>query len=96
MIICFYKEVVGTFSAKVLSLNDIHRREKNLPFKARLKQINACWLKRINCLQEMLSECDVINTKRDDLFLKLVDLTKELSILLSKEKLQEQLHALKI
>jgi hypothetical protein len=46
----FYKEVVGTFLTKVLSLNDIHRREKNLPSKARLKQINACWLKIIKCL----------------------------------------------
>jgi hypothetical protein len=50
----FYKEVVGTFSAKVLSLSDIHRREQNIPSKARLKQINACWLKRIKCLQEIV------------------------------------------
>jgi hypothetical protein len=47
----------------------------------------------------MLVECDIINTKRGDLFLNLVDLTKELegphlimdSILLSKDQLQEQL-----
>jgi hypothetical protein len=48
--------------------------------------------------------CDIINSKRSDLFLKLVDLTKELegphfimdSILLTKDQLQEQLEALKI
>jgi hypothetical protein len=100
----FYKEVVGTFSAKVSNMNDVHRREKNLPSKIRLRQINACWLKRIKCLREILVECDTINTKRSDVFLKLVDLTKELkgphlimdSILLSKDQLQEQLDALKI
>ena len=27
----FYKEVVGTFEAKVSSLSDTHKREKNLP-----------------------------------------------------------------
>jgi hypothetical protein len=68
----FYKEVVGTFLAKVLSLSDIHRREKNIPSKTRMKQINACWLKIIKFLREMLSKCDVINIKRGDLFLNLV------------------------
>jgi len=50
-----------------------------------------------------LSGCDVINTKRGDVFLKPVGLTKELegphlimdTILLLKEKLQENLEALK-
>jgi hypothetical protein len=100
----FYKEVVGTFLVKVLSLSDLHGRDKNIPSKTHMKQINACWLKIIKFLREMLSECDVINTKRGDVFLKLVDLTKELDIphlimdtmLLSKEKLQEQLEALKV
>jgi hypothetical protein len=69
-----------------------------------MKHINACWLKRIKCLRELLSELDVVKIKRGDIFLKLVDLTKELdgpnllmdTILLSKEKLLEQLEALKV
>jgi hypothetical protein len=100
----FYKEVVGTFSAKISNMNDMQRREQNLPSKIRLRKINAGWLKIIECLKELLEECDVINTKRGDLFLNLVDLTKELrgphlimdSILLSKDQLQEHLDALKI
>jgi hypothetical protein len=52
----------------------------------------------------MIVECDVINSKRSDLFFKLVDVTKELegphlimdSIFLTKDQLQEQLEALKI
>jgi hypothetical protein len=69
-----------------------------------MKQINACWLKRIKSLREMINELDVVKSKRGDLFLKLVDLTKELddpnllmdTILLSKEKLLEQLEVLKV
>jgi hypothetical protein len=62
---------VGTFSAKVSSLSDIHRREKNLPSNIWMKQINACWLKRINNLREMISELDALKNKRGDLFFKL-------------------------
>jgi hypothetical protein len=71
---------------------------------AHMKQINACWLRRVKCLREFFFECDVINTKGGDIFLKLVDLTKELegihlimdTIILSREKLQEKLEALKV
>jgi hypothetical protein len=56
-------------------------------------------LRRIKGLGEMIFECDVINTKWGDFFLKIVDLTKELegthlimdSILLPKDQFQEQL-----
>jgi hypothetical protein len=75
----FYKDIVGTFSAKVSSLSDIHRREQNLPSNIQMKQINACWLKRIKSLREMINELDVVKNKRGDLFFKLVDLTKELN-----------------
>jgi hypothetical protein len=85
-------------------MNDMQRREQNLPSKIRLRKINVGWLKMIECLKELLEECDNINGKRGDLFLKLVDLTKELrgphlimdSILLSKDQLQEHLDALKV
>jgi hypothetical protein len=61
-------------------------------------------LKIIKSLREMLNELDVVKIKRGDLFLKLVDLTKELdnpnllmdTILMSKEKLLDQLEALKV
>jgi hypothetical protein len=44
---CFYKEAMGTFATKVSSLSDTHRREQNLPSSIQMKQINACWFKRI-------------------------------------------------
>jgi hypothetical protein len=61
-------------------------------------------LKRIKFLRETLNELDVVKIKRADLFLKLMDLTKELdgpnllmdTILVSKDQLLEQLEALKV
>jgi len=95
---------LGTFVAEVSSLSDIHRREQNLPSSIRMKQINTCWLKIIKIVREMLSELDDVKIKRGYLFLKLIDLTKDLdgpnllmdTILMSKEKLFEQLEVLKL
>jgi hypothetical protein len=69
-----------------------------------MKQINACWLRRIKELKEMINETDVLRNKKSDLFLKLVGLTKELNgpnllmdtMILSKESLMGQLNALKV
>jgi hypothetical protein len=33
----FYKEVVGTFSSKIFNMNDMQRREQDLPSKIRLR-----------------------------------------------------------
>jgi hypothetical protein len=69
-----------------------------------MKQIIACWLKRIRCLRELLNECDTINIKLGDIFLKLFDFKKVLddphlimdTKKLSREKLLKQLEALKV
>jgi uncharacterized coiled-coil DUF342 family protein len=74
----FYKNVVSTFFSKVSILSNIHKREQNLPSNTQMKQINACWLKMIKKLREMISEIDALKNKRSDLFFKLVDLMKEL------------------
>jgi hypothetical protein len=74
----FYNYVVGTFSTRISSLSDIHKREHNLPSNTRMKKISACWLKRITKLREMTSELDSLKNKRGRLFFKLVDLMKEL------------------
>jgi len=69
-----------------------------------MKHVNACWLRRIKELKEMTNETDVLRNKKSDLFLKLVDLMKELNgpnlfmdtMILSKESLMGQLNALKV
>jgi hypothetical protein len=100
----FYKGVVSTFSTRVSSLTYAHRRENKLPSSTRMKHINACWLRRLKILREMIGELDVLKSKRGDIFFKLIDLMKELNgpnllmgtMLSTKETLIDQLNALKV
>jgi hypothetical protein len=90
-------------------LSEFQRKEEDFPSTIHLKQLKACWLKRIKSLKEMLVECDVISVKRGELYLKLIELelvgsTEDVedphlimnSILLSKEQMEEKLDSLKI
>jgi len=105
----FYKGAISTFSAKVSSLSEFWRKEEDLPSTIHLKQLKACWLKRIKSLKEMLAKCDVNSVKRGELYLKLIELelvgsTNDVenlhlimnSILLSNEQMEEKLDTLKI
>ena len=100
----FFKGVVNAFSTKVSSLNEAQRKEQKLPSPYHMKQINACWLSRIKELREIINETDVLRNKKSDLFLELVNLTKELdgpnllmdTMILTKESLMGQLNALKV
>jgi hypothetical protein len=100
----FYKESLNTFSSKVSSLTDIHRREKNLPSNTRMKHIKAYWLRIIKSLREMMDELDILRNKRNYFLFKLMNLTKEFNgcnllmdtIILSKEALIDQINAIKV
>jgi hypothetical protein len=69
-----------------------------------MNKINECWLRRIKELREMINDIEVLRNKKNDLFLKLVSLTKELdgptllmdTMILTKESLTRQLNALKV
>jgi hypothetical protein len=80
-----------------------------LPSTIHLKQLKACWLKRIKSLKEMLVNVMSLVSKRGELYLKLIELelvgsTEDVedphlimnSILLSKEQMEEKLDSLKI
>jgi hypothetical protein len=97
----FYKGAISTFVAKVSSLSEFQRKEEDFPSTIHIKQLKACWLKRIKSLKEMLVECDTISVKRGELYLKLIELdlagsTRDVedphlilnSILMSKEQLK--------
>jgi hypothetical protein len=69
-----------------------------------MKQINACCLRRIKALREMINEIKALRNIKSDLFPKLVSLTKELNgpnllmdiTISTKESLMGQLKALKV
>jgi len=64
----FYKGVVTTFNARVSSLSESWRNEEDLLLSLHIRQLKACWVKRIKCLKEMLAECDVIISKSGELY----------------------------
>jgi len=59
----FYKGAISTFVAKVSGLIEFQRKEEDFPSAICIKQLKACWLKRIKSLKEILAECDVISVK---------------------------------
>jgi hypothetical protein len=95
---------VNTFSSKVSSLNESRSKEQKLPSPYCMKSINACWLRRIKELRDMISENGALRNRKSDLFFKHVSLTKELdgpnlfmdTMILTKESLMGQLKALKV
>jgi pyruvate-formate lyase len=47
----FYKGDITTFSMKVSSMSEFKRKEEDLPSPVHIKQLKACWIKRIKCLK---------------------------------------------
>jgi hypothetical protein len=55
----FYTEAMSTFLKNILSLSDAHRKEQKIPSNFWMKHVNACWLRRIKDLKEMINKTDV-------------------------------------
>jgi hypothetical protein len=62
----FYKGVVTTFVMKVSNMSELKRKEEDLPSIVHIKQLKACWIKRIKCLKEILVDCDTISVKKGE------------------------------
>jgi hypothetical protein len=63
----FYKDVVITFTLKFSGMTELKRKEEDLPSPARIKQLKACWIKKIKVLKEILDECDVVVVKKESI-----------------------------
>jgi hypothetical protein len=97
----FYKDVVITFVLKVSGMSELKRKEEDIPSPTRIKQLKACWIKRIKVLKEILVDCDTLSVKKGELYFKLIELVlagtiREVkdpksilnSILMTREKFQ--------
>jgi len=104
----FYKFGVTTFVLKVKSRRKLKRKEEYLPSNTRIKQLKSCWIKMIKTLKEILQDCDTLSVKKEESYLKLIELdlagtTGDVqdqklllnSIFMKKEKLEEHLEILK-
>jgi hypothetical protein len=47
----FYKDVIITFSLKVSGMTKLKRKYEYFPSPTRMKQLKACWMKKINTLK---------------------------------------------
>jgi hypothetical protein len=104
----FYKEAITTFVIKVSSMTEHKIKEEYLPSPTRIKQLKACWIKRIKCLKEILDDLDILSVKRGECYLKLIDLDLVgtrgevddskiilISVLMTKEQFEAKLETLK-
>jgi len=84
-------------------------KEENFPCQARVKQLKACWIKKIKTLKELLEECNEIISKMETLYKKLTEIylarnTGEVQdphliinfTFLTREKFEEHMKILKI
>jgi len=85
----FYKNTVSMFVVRISIMDDLVRRKQELPSKSRLKQIQVGWLVRIDVLQHLSATCDSLMKKKSSLFLKALDVIKELEgpLLIKESKL---------
>jgi hypothetical protein len=74
----FYNNEVKTFIARVTSLSDHHINQQQFPSNKRIKQIREGWEARVNMLKDTIVDCERINEKRGDAFLKALDIVREL------------------
>jgi hypothetical protein len=70
----FYKNELTTFILKIMNMTELKIKEENFPSQARVKQLKACWIKKIKTLKELLEECSEVLSKREILYQKLMEI----------------------
>jgi len=67
----FYKDVVIAFVIKFSNMTELKRREEEFPSMSRMKQLKACFMKKISNLKDIMENCNEIVNKKEILFRKL-------------------------
>jgi len=104
----FYKDEDTTFILKVTNMTEMKRKYEGLPSPTQIKQLKACWIKKIKILKEIMEECDVVVTKKEGLYKRLTEMdlvgtTGEVkdpklilnSIFMKREQFQQEVEILK-
>jgi hypothetical protein len=103
-----YTDAIITFILKVSGMIKLKRKEEYFPSPARMKQLKACWMKRINTLKELLDDLDILSVKNTEAYsnimgLDLAGIVGEVqypgfisnSILLTRQQFKEHVEILK-
>jgi hypothetical protein len=104
----FYEQMVTPFSNHAINISDLKRRQEDLPSPKWIKQLKACWQKKVTNLQLILESCEQAISEKEELLRNLtqIDLagsTNEVqdpnlilkSLSLTKQAFDEQLDILK-
>jgi hypothetical protein len=104
----FYEQMLTPFSNHAINNSDLKRRQENLPSPKRIKQLKACWQKKVKNLELIVESCKQAISEKEELFRNLtqIDLagsTNEVqdpnlilkSLSMTKEAFDEQLDILK-
>jgi hypothetical protein len=104
----FYEQMVTPFAKHAINNSDLKRREEDLPSPKQIKQLKACWQKKVKNLQLIVESCEQAISEKEELFRNLtqIDLagsTNEVqdpnlilkSLSFTKEAFDEQLDILK-
>jgi hypothetical protein len=90
-------------------MTELKRREEDFPSPSRMKQLKACWIKKISNLKDIMDNCNEIVNKKEILFRKLTEIdlagnTGEVqdsrliinSIFMTRQQFEEHVDILKI
>jgi hypothetical protein len=64
----FYKNAVNTSMARISKKDEFVRKKREIPYKSKLKQIQARWLGRINTLRKLSATCVSFMEKKSVIF----------------------------
>jgi hypothetical protein len=67
----FYKNALSTFVIKISGMTEYQRKQEYFPSLIRVKQLKACWIKRINILRELLGDLNALSSKKTKFYSKL-------------------------
>ena len=60
----FYLDGVVPFGFKVTNMTELRRREEDLPYLNRIKQLNECWKENVKNLNIIVQACNQAITRR--------------------------------
>jgi hypothetical protein len=70
----FYEQVVTPFANHAINNIDLKRRQEDLPSPKWIKQLKACWQKKVKNLQLILKSCEQAISEKEELFRNLTQI----------------------
>jgi uncharacterized protein YeeX (DUF496 family) len=70
----FYEQMVTPFANYSINNLDLKRRQEDIPSPKRIKQLKACWQKKVKNPQLIVESCEQAISKKEELFRNLTQI----------------------